>query len=250
MSETKVVICADRDTLAREAAGRFVAAAEDSIRKRKMFRVALSGGSTPQTLFALLAGDEWRERVPWNETHLFWGDERYVAPDHADSNYRMTQETLLAHVPVPGENVHRIKAEGRDADQVAAEYEKTLRTSFQLKAGELPNFDLVLLGMGADGHTASLFPGTDALQAPKNRLAVALWVERVRQKRITLTLPVLSNARCVMFLVAGEDKAETLRQVLEDETEGQRLPAALVRPTAGKLLWLVDKAAASLLQQN
>ncbi|MBA3438706.1 MAG: 6-phosphogluconolactonase [Pyrinomonadaceae bacterium] len=249
LSEIEVIIREDKDALAIAAAARFVVAAEEATINRGSFRIALAGGSTPRTLYELLAGDEWRERVAWNKTHVFWGDERHVPPDHADSNYRMAQEALLARVPVPSENIHRIKAEQTDAPGVASEYEETLRESFQLEAAELPCFDLVLLGMGADGHTASLFPNTDALQASENRLAVAVWVEQFAQHRITLTLQVLSNARCVMFLVAGEDKAETLRTVL-DETQDRRLPAGLVRPTAGKLVWLVDKAAASLLQQN
>lgn len=250
LSEIEVIIREDKDALAIAAAARFVVAAEEAILNQGSFRLALAGGSTPRTLYELLAGDEWRGRVAWNKTHVFWGDERHVPPDHADSNYRMAQEALLARVPVPSENIHRIKAEQRDAEGVASEYEETLRESFQLEAAELPRFDLILLGMGADGHTASLFPDTDALQAPKDRLAVAVWVERFAQHRVTLTLPVLSNARCVMFLVAGKDKAETLRTVLDDETQDRRLPAGLVRPAAGKLVWLIDKAAANLLRQN
>lgn len=248
LPETEVIIREGKDELAVAAAERFVAAADEATSARGGFRVALAGGSTPRTLYTLLASEGWRGRIAWSETHVCWGDERHVPPDHADSNYRMAEETLLTHVPVPMENIHRIKAEQEDADEVAAEYEETLRESFHTGTGELPRFDLVLLGMGADGHTASLFPNTDALQAPRNRLAVAVWVERFTQNRITLTLPVLSNARCVMFLVAGEDKAETLRAVLEDETAGERFPAKLVRPAEGKLLWVVDKAAAGRLQ--
>lgn len=250
MAEVEVVVCKDTSALGQEAAERFVAAAQEATWQRGRFSVALSGGSTPRALYTKLVEEPQQTRVPWPEMQVFWGDERHVPPGHADSNYRTAGEALLAKVPVPEANVHRIKAEQPDVEQIAADYEATLREVFQLSAGELPRFDLVLLGMGADGHTASLFPGTDALHAPAERLVVAPWVEKFQSHRITLTLPVLCHARLVMFLVGGEDKAETLRSVLEGEGEpaAQSYPAQLVRPTAGKVVWLLDQAAASRLQ--
>ncbi|HYL79732.1 MAG TPA: 6-phosphogluconolactonase, partial [Candidatus Acidoferrum sp.] len=214
------------------------------------FTVALSGGSTPKALFRLLAGEgdgSFRGRVPWNRAQVFWGDERHVPPDHPDSNYRMTYDTLLSRVPVPPENIHRIRTEDPDADKVAESYERTLRSVFRLAEGQLPRFDLVLLGMGPDGHTASLFPGTPALHERK-RLVVGQWVEKLQTHRITLTPPVLNNAALVVFLVSGAEKAETLRAVLLGEYQPERFPAQLVRPTGGRLLWLVDRAAARGLQ--
>lgn len=209
--------------------------------------MALSGGSTPRNLYALLANDRaLRVAVPWEKTHFFWGDERHVPPDHADSNYRMAHEAMLSKVPVPPANVHRIQGEQWDAGQAAEAYERTLREYFRIAAGQFPCFDLVLLGMGPDGHTASLFPGTTALREQVH-LVTANWVEKFNAYRITLTPPVLNRAACVLFLVSGEEKAETLRAVLQGEEQPDRFPAQLIHPTGGSLVWLVDRAAARLL---
>lgn len=246
----EIRILADANLLARTAAEEFAGRAEEAVRVGGSFTVALSGGTTPRALFGLLAGEEdasLRGRLPWGRVQVFWGDERHVPPDHPDSNYRMTVETLLSRVPVPPENIHRIQSEDPDAGKVAEAYEQTLRRSFRLPEGQLPRFDLILLGMGPDGHTASLFPGTPALHERK-RLVVAQWVEKLRTHRITLTPPVLNNAALIMFLVSGADKAETLRAVLLGEYQPERLPAQLVQPTNGRLLWLVDQAAARHLQ--
>lgn len=185
-------------------------------------------------------------QAPWERMHVFWGDERHVSPDHVDSNYRMTHEALLSKIPIPPANVHRCKSEQVDAHTVADEYEQTLRAFFHLSPGQLPRFDLVLLGMGKDGHTASLFPGTEALHEYQ-RLVVANWVEQFNAYRITMTFPALNNAASVIFLVSGEEKAETVRCVLEGEAPPARCPARFARPTHGQLLWLVDKDAARLL---
>jgi 6-phosphogluconolactonase len=184
--------------------------------------------------------------VPWGTTHFFWGDERHVPPDHPDSNYRMAREAMLSQVPVPPQNVHRIPAENPDASQAAQDYDHELREFFRLPSGQFPRFDLILLGMGPDGHTASLFPGTTAVREQK-ALVAALWVETLRSHRITLTPPVLNNAACVIFLVSGEQKAETLREVIEGDYQPDRLPAQVVRPASGRVLWLVDRAAGRLL---
>jgi 6-phosphogluconolactonase len=238
----------DRDALFRAAAQAFADAAQEAAGARGVFRVALSGGQTPRGAYALLAGDrELGAAVPWDRTHVFWGDERHVPPDHPDSNYRMAYETLLSRVPVPTANVHRIRAETPEAKDAAEDYEQTLRKQFRLYEAELPRFDLVLLGLGSDGHTASLFPDTSALLETK-RLAVANWVEKLQADRITLTPPVFNNAACVTFLVSGEDKAPALQAVLEGPREPQRLPAQLIRPASGRLVFLVDTAAASRLR--
>lgn len=238
------------EKLSWEAAEHFVRQAREAVRTRGGFTVALAGGSTPKAFYGLLGsqrGAPFRARVPWDTTHFFWGDERHVPPDHPDSNYRMANEAMLSRVPVAPQNVHRIQAENPDASKAADEYAKELRQFFRLKAGQLPRFDLILLGMGPDGHTASLFPGTDAVQEQK-KLVTAPWVETFRTYRITLTPPVLNNAASVIFLVSGKEKAETLREVLQGEFQPHRFPAQIIRPTSGRLLWLVDRAAARLLR--
>ena len=222
-----------------------VGAATDAVAQRGRFTIALSGGSTPKSLFNLLATNA-RTVLPWERMFFFWGDERHVPTTDPDSNYRMAEETMLSKVPVPPGNVFRMAAENPDAAAVAEEYEKTLRKFFALEPGQVPVFDLILLGMGPDGHTASLFPGTAGLQE-KSRLVIANWVEKMKTSRLTFTLPVLNATRCVTFLVSGTDKAAVLRTVLEGDVPAEQYPAKLVRPTDGKLIWLVDRAAASEL---
>ena len=228
------------------AAEEVVRTANEAVAQRARFTIVLSGGSTPKSLYNLLATNA-RTALPWDRMFFFWGDERHVPPTDPDSNYGMADETLLSKIPVPAGNVFRIKAENPDAAAVAEAYEQTILKFFQLKSGEVPNFDLILLGMGPDGHTASLFPGTTALQE-KSRLVVANWVEKMKTHRITLTLPVLNAARCVTFLVSGTDKASVLRTVLEEDVPEEQYPSKLVRPAAGKLIWLLDRAAASQLR--
>jgi 6-phosphogluconolactonase len=236
------------DELSRAAASQFLQEARRAVQEKGLFSVALAGGSTPRPLYALLAEDpSFRTEIPWGKTYFFWGDERPVPPDHPESNYRMANEAMLSKVPVPSENIHRIRAENPDASRVAMEYEETLRTFFRPKAGEFPRFDLVLLGMGPDGHTASLFPGTEGL-GERKRLVVANWVDQLHGHRITMTLPVLNQAAFVLFLVSGEEKAETLRRVFQDGGPKDPLPAQRVQPTHGRLLWLVDQDAGRLLE--
>jgi 6-phosphogluconolactonase len=233
----------------RAAAEIFADAAVEAVRARGRFTVALAGGSTPRGAYELLAREPLRGRIPWSNVHVFWGDERHVPPDHPDSNYRMAREALLAHVPLPEGNVHRIPAENSGASVAAAAYEQTLLGVFATSAGKAPRFDLILLGMGPDGHTASLFPGGRALKE-RERLAVAEHVECVGGWRITLTLPVLNAAAQVVFLVTGAEKAAALATVLGPEGARSRLPAALVRPPEGRLSWLVDGPAARLLETD
>jgi len=226
------------------AAEEVVRAANEAVAARGRFTIALSGGSTPKALFNLLATNA-RTTLPWERMFFFWSDERHVPPDHPDSNYRMANEAMLSKVPVPAGNVFRIAAENPDAVAAAATYEQTLRKFYQLSEG-IPRFDLILLGMGPDAHTASLFPGTKGLHE-KARLVIANWVEKLKTHRLSFTFPVLNAARCVAFLVSGTDKAAALKSVLEENVPGEQCPAKMVQPSDGKLIWFLDRAAASAL---
>ena len=237
-----VKIVPDSAALARAAAQEFHRLAEAAVGDRDRFSVALSGGNTPRDVYSLLA-DEHKE-LPWDKIHIFFGDERHVPPDHPDSNFHMASESLLSRVPIPENNVHRIRAE-LDADSAALDYEGQLREFFQLIDHGWPRFDLVLLGLGDDGHAASLFPGSAAL-TESARMAVANWVEKFRAFRITLTYPVLNHAAEVVFLVSGESKAEILNDVLRPGVK--KYPAQSVQPVNGRLLWLVDHDAARMLR--
>ena len=237
-------ISKNADEVSRAAADELLRLAKDAVRKRGEFTVALSGGSTPKRLYGLLASDEaeYRAQLPWDKIQFFFGDERHVPPDHADSNFRMANEAMFAKSPVPEENIHRVKAELPKASEAADEYEQTMRRVFHLKDGEIPRFDLVLLGMGADGHTASLFPGSPALEEHE-RFFVANRVAKFNADRLTLTFPAINNAAVCLFLVAGGDKTETLARVLDAEAQEATYPSQLVRPMNGELIWLVDEAA-------
>ncbi len=237
-----IEVVADAEAVCRRAAEEFVRAAEGAVGARGRFAVALSGGNTPRRLYALLADPKgpYRAAVAWDKTHMFFGDERCVPPDHPDSNYRMAHEAFLSQVPVPAAQVHRIPAEQADG---AESYERLLRAFF---GAGVPCFDLVLLGLGPEGHTASLFPGSPAL-AETARWVVPVEVEQRIRKRVTLTPPVLNAAALVAFLVSGAEKAEALRGVLGDRRAPEEWPAQIVQPTAGRLLWLLDVDAARLL---
>jgi 6-phosphogluconolactonase len=225
------------------AAEEVVRAANQAVAERNRFTLALSGGSTPKSLYTLLATNA-KSTLPWDRMFFFWGDERHVPPSDPESNYRMVDESMLSKVSVPPGNVFPIPAENPDASAAASAYEQTVKKFFAAPEGEIPRFDLILLGIGPDGHTASLFPGTAALQE-KSRLVVSNWVEKFRTDRITFTLPLLNAARRVAFLVSGTDKAPALHSILETDASGEQYPAKLVRPVDGKLIWFVDRAAAS-----
>src|SRR6266478_2620293 len=243
----EIRILADANSIAQTAAAEFLEAAKQAVREKGSFCVALSGGSTPKALYGLLINNPvLQAKVPWSKIQFFFGDERHVPPDDAESNFRMATEAMLAKAPVDPKQVHRIKGEKRNATQAAEEYEQELRASFRLAADQLPRFDLVLLGMGPEGHTASLFPGTKALKEER-RLVVSNWVGKLYTDRITLTPPVLNNAARVIFMVHGEEKAPALKAVLEGPYEPDQLPAQMIKPTEGKVLWLVDPSAASML---
>lgn len=238
----------DPPALFQAAAEQFVTLVGSAVRENGCFTVALSGGSTPKSLYSRLATDD-RDQVPWDKTFFFWGDERHVPPDNPESNYRMVYEALLSKVPVPPGNIFRVPAENPDAARVAESYELALRQFFKVPPGSFPSFDLILLGMGPDGHTASLFPGTAALK-DRSRLVVANWVEKFKGHRITMTLPVINQAAVVTFLVSGRDKAETLKEVLEGSQPPDLFPSKLIHPVNGKLNWLVDRAAAAVLSRT
>jgi 6-phosphogluconolactonase len=243
----EVRILADASSIAQTAAAEFLQAARESVSEKGSFSVALAGGSTPKTLYGLLASNPLLQaKVPWSKIQFFFGDERHVAPDHTDSNFRMAREAMFAKAPIDPTHVYRIKGEKRNAAEAAVEYEDDLRVSFGLAADQLPRFDLVLLGMGPEGHTASLFPGTKALKEER-RLVVSNWVGKLYTDRITLTPPVLNNAARVIFMVHGEEKAPALKAVLEGPLEPEQLPAQIIQPKQGKVLWLVDPSAASML---
>jgi 6-phosphogluconolactonase len=253
-SDSQVRIYRDTDELALKAARHFARLADQYTLGCGRFTVALSGGSTPRKMFSLLAAEPFLDTVPWDSIYFFWGDERCVAPDHADSNYRMARETLLDKAPVPAENIFRIPAELPDHDRAAEQYSTTLREFFLSDpeatqtnpAGYVPRFDLVFLGMGPDGHTASLFPGTDALYVA-DRIATANFVPKFNAYRITLTATIINNARNVTFIAGGADKAEALKGVLEGSYRPDVYPSQLIRPRNGTLLWMVDEEAAALL---
>jgi len=249
MSNPVVRTFADAEAVSRAAAEEFVRRAAEAIPARGRFTVALSGGSTPKALFQLLARES-RSTVPWDRIELFWGDERCVPPDHADSNYRMTRENLLDAVPIAPARTHRIEAEKDDHAAAAAAYEAEIaRVLGGTPGGTPPVFDLVFLGMGPDGHTASLFPGTTAL-GERRRWVVANHVPKFKADRITLTYPILNRSAHVVFLAAGGDKTSVLREVLEGPPALERLPSQGIRPDAGELVWLVDRAAAAQLTKS
>jgi 6-phosphogluconolactonase len=223
------------------AAEEFIRSARVSIGAQGRFTVALSGGSTPKALYSLLASRY--TDFAWNRVFLFFGDERHVPPTDPESNYGMVNEALLTKIAIPAGNVFRVPAENPDADAAASDYESQLRRFFELKPGEFPRFDLILLGIGPDGHTASLFPGSAALDE-RSRLVVANWVEKFNTHRITFTFPTLNRAAEVLFLISGADKADMLHQVLEGKNTPP-LPSQRVQPTDGRLLWMVDEPAAA-----
>ena len=245
--QPEIRIVDDAAALAVAAAEEFVDAAGEAVAARGRFTVALSGGSTPKQLYERLASlGPSDTTIPWPQTHLFWGDERLVPPDHADSNYRMARETLLDRVALPAHQIHRIPTDTGDATEAASRYEAELRAFFSPAAGEVPRFDLILLGLGGDGHTASLFPGSGAVRE-EIRWVVGDRVEGTPYDRVTLTFPVLNNAARVIFLVRGSDKAIALQSVLEGDAPIDRIPARGVRPRSGRLLWLVDRDGAASL---
>ena len=238
---TKVEVADSVDALSRMIAEQFVRVTTAALRERGRCAVALSGGSTPKRVYQVLAGEPFRSRALWDQIDFFWGDERHVPVDHPDSNYRMAAEALLSKVPVRPTKIHRIHSEIPDAALAAHQYDAEIRTTCGDPTGT-PRFDLVFLGLGTDGHTASLFPGTPAVDE-RRRLCVENWVVALGAFRITLTLPLINAARVVTFVASGAEKLAIVQRVLQDG-DGSPLPAQLVRPSDGELWWMLDRAAA------
>jgi len=236
----------DAETLSRAAAEEVCSTISRTLHAKDRMTLVLSGGSTPRRLYEQLASDGFRARVQWDRVEFFWGDERGVPPDHPESNYRTADEALLRPLGIPGRCIHRIEAERENRAAAARDYEATIARTLPASGGTPPAFDLVLLGMGADGHTASLFPHSPALEERK-RWVVAHKPPQIARDRITMTVPLLNAAACVVFLVAGAKKAKVLAEVIDGPRDPGRLPSQSIRPTSGRLLWLVDAAAAAAL---
>lgn len=234
--------------MSEAAAKLFTARVAEAVSARGRFTAALSGGKTPVAIYAFLAQAPFISQIPWACVHLFWGDERCVPPDHGDSNYRLVRELLLDHVPIPPANIHRMPGE-MDPAEAAARYEGQLRDFFAPHGDGPPVFDFILLGLGEDGHTASLFPGTRAIREPA-RWVLGHYVDLQKGWRITLTPPVINAARMVAFIVAGAGKAAVLKEILEGPFRPDTLPAQIVRPADGTLLWMLDQEAAALLKEE
>jgi 6-phosphogluconolactonase len=247
LAQRDIRILADPAAITRRAADEFVKTASEAVAKNGVFNVAFAGGSTPKSLYAMLADDSaYRSKIAWDKMRVFFGDERHVPPDSSESNFRMASETLFSKGLLKPEQIARIKGEYPDTEKAALEYELVLRTYFQLKEGEYPRFDLVLLGMGEEGHTLSLFPGTKALH-PAGRIVVRNWVGKFYTERITITADTANQANRVMFLITRADKAPALKAVLEGPYEPEQLPAQLIQPKSGNALWLIDRDAAKML---
>ena len=239
---SQLQIYPDAASLAIAAAERIIGLAGAAMNDHGGFSIALSGGSTPKTLYELMATRDYAERINWSQVHVFWGDERCVPPDNVESCYRMARESLLDFVPIPPNNIRRIQGE-IPPEEAAAKYERVLHYVF---GDQSPRMDVILLGMGDDGHTASLFPGTKALQEEK-RWVIENYVEAKQMWRVTLTKTAINAATNVIFLVSGKGKAERLQRVLQGEYAPNLIPSQLIKPENGNLLWMVDQAAAALL---
>lgn len=242
-----ITIYPDADTLSQAAAQYVVQAANEAIAAHGRFTLALSGGSTPKKLYSLLANEPYRAQVDWTKVEVFWGDERNVAADDPESNYHMAMETLLSKVPIPADHIHRVPADEADRDAASLRYTEEMRRVFGTNG--TPAFDLIQLGMGPEGHTASLFPHQDSLKEVE-RLVMPVTVPKPPPPRLTFTPPLLNAAQRIQFLVTGKEKAEALHAVLEGTYQPEEYPAQIVRPTHGEVLWMLDTAAASLLKKQ
>jgi 6-phosphogluconolactonase len=250
MARPEIQQVPDAEQVSRKAAEEFIRLGREAIAIRGRFTVALAGGSTPRRLYQLLAETPCFEQVNWPRVEFFWGDERSVPPEHKDSNFRMANEALLHKLPIPAGNIHRMQAERSDHDAAARDYQDEIaRVCGVARDGEPPAFDLILLGMGPDGHTASLFPSTTALHEAQ-RWVVPNYVAKFSTYRLTMSYAMLNRAAHVLFLVAGADKAHVLAEVLEGPADPERLPSQMVRPVAGQLTWLVDLDAAGRLTRT
>jgi 6-phosphogluconolactonase len=241
----------DADKLAHQCLELFIAAAEQNIKTKNVFHLAISGGHSPQKFFELLGTEQKSLALEWDKIHIFWVDERYVPHDSPYSNYKLAADTFLTKIPIPEKNVHPITTNYEDFNSAARQYEKTIRSFFHIKSGQLPKFDLVILGMGADGHTGSLFPNSNASFDTKNLACVVYLLDQKLPdellNRITLTHPVLCAASQIVVLVSGAEKAKILKEVLTDPPDEVRFPIHVLWPVLDKVVWLVDSPAAKLL---
>jgi 6-phosphogluconolactonase len=242
----RIQVLPDLEAISRQAVRLFIEISKSSPVQRETFAVALSGGTTPRRFYRMIGSPPYREEIDWDRVHLFWVDERSVPKDHEASNFKLVFDALLTAAPIPGENIHPMRTEN-GPEQGAREYEQELRAFFG--RSRLPVFDLILLGIGGDGHTASLFPGSDSLHE-RSRLVVPVYLREPGKDRITLTLPVLNQARHILFLVAGHSKAEMVKAILEEEGHRERYPAGLVHPVDGQVTWLIDEEAASKMKDG
>ncbi|MCG3205184.1 MAG: 6-phosphogluconolactonase [Elusimicrobia bacterium] len=240
-----IYIAQDEAAFVKKAAQLVLETFSGAIEARKRATWALCGGRTPQWVFPKIAEAYYRERIDWKNVLIFWGDERCVPPDHKDSNYKLAKDLMLSKVPVPAENIYRMAGEMTSPHEAARAYETQLKNIFKYDR-PFPKFDLIWLGMGEDGHTASLFPGTSALEETE-KWVVGHHVERLSSNRLTLTIPVINNARRVVVLCPGESKAPVLRDLFHPLASKNRYPIQRVHPTGGELIWLLDKAAATKL---
>lgn len=240
-------VVADGVALSQRVADHLLSQILAAVEKRGKARIAISGGNTPKALFTLLADPSYpyRDQIPWSALNLYWVDERAVPPDHPDSNYRMTREALLDKVPIPSDQVFRMEGE-LEPEAAASRYESVIRNTFRLEGAESPRFDVIELGMGDDGHTASLFPHSEAINE-LGRIVTANHVSNKNSWRITLTWPVINQASDVFFLVAGADKADVLERVIFGPKDPETLPSQLIQPATGKLTLFLDRAAAAKL---
>jgi 6-phosphogluconolactonase len=241
-----IAVYPDTNTLSQQAAQFIVRLANESIVTRGRFSIALSGGSTPKVLYGLLGSEPYRDQIDWSKVDIFWSDERCVPPDSADSNYRMAREVLLNRVPLSSQQVHRMPADQPDRDAAAQAYTHEMRQSFG--TGDIPHFDLIQLGMGPEGHTASLFPHQSSLHE-QQRLVMYVNVPKPPPPRLTFTPPILNAARHVLFLVTGAEKADAVQAVLEGDYNPEEYPAQIVRPASGEVVWMLDEAAAGKLKR-
>jgi 6-phosphogluconolactonase len=249
MAVGKIVISSDKKELFQRVAKLIVEAGEEAIARSGRFALVLTGGSTPKGLYELLASDEWRARIDWVKTHLFWGDERFVPSTDSQSNYGMAKKALIDHVRIPAENIHRVATENTTPEICANAYAEDIRKFFGVGVGEFPAFDFVLNGMGSNRHVLSLFPGRPTIHE-KKKLVVADYIPEVSMDRITMTAPLVNAAREVVMLVAGNDKAEALKDVLYGSKDVDVKPAQLIAPKSGNLTWMVDKEAAAQLPKS
>ena len=240
----QIAIYPDTNTLSRQAAQYIVRIANESIVTRGRFSIALSGGSTPKALYGLLATEPYRSQLDWPSIEIFWSDERCVPSDSADSNYAMAHEVLLSKIPIPANHIHRMPADKADRDAASQEYALEMQRVFGTNG--IPSFDLIQLGMGPEGHTASLFPRQSSLHE-QQRLAMPVTVPKPPPPRLTFTPPILNAARHILFLVTGPEKADAVHAVLEGDYQPEEYPAQLVRPTNGETTWMLDTTAAAKL---